>query len=745
MRRQLAWLLISLVLAPTALAEPPSDRGAAFAPRPLSKPLYGTQPPSGDPQRQQHVLRADDGIDLYVETWLPAEKEGRAPPARVPVILFISPYGAKGEPPYWWRHEVEFYTERGYAVARHHTRGTGESGGCLEHGAAREIDDAARVIEFLGRDAAYSDGNVGMLGSSDDADNQISVAGLGDPVRTQYLKAIVPVASVGGAYDWSFMDGVPFTGWSTIGYTQYLVLVSLDPASSPTARAPERLGCQAEIQLASADQSGDMTAFWKAREYRPGASRIRAATLYVHGLRDFNVLPITLAGWFDRLPATTPHKGLFGVWEHAFPDSGTAAPDWARADWPHMALAWFDRYLKGLPTEVESWPDVQVQDSTGQWRAEREFPSSGGPVGQLALSAGGRLGVRQPRGSTAYFEGLDPSNTGTTAQFISDPLAAPLHLVGQPVLDLWLTTDRDDGHVTALLEVLGADGSVLGHERYGSVTPGARSLRHLDPMPENWFGQERGRPAPVGEPIRVPVRFQPTDLVVPEGGRLRVRISGAARFDQREFQPSGKAPRITILHDCDHSSALRFLLPHPEAPLLNVREHSDEDLVHAPARRGLADGAGLASDSICGKAPERVPTLGPEREPSFYGAPGSRRPPAGCRDARAPVIRELRAIVRRRAVRVRGRAIDAGCAGVRRVSVAVARVRGRRCAFLRPDGRLGKQRPCSRPTFLRAKGRFGWVLRLPSRLAPGTYVVLARAVDRAGNAGKPRRLRARVH
>ena len=58
----------------------------------------------------------------------------------------------------------------------------------------------------------------------------------------------------------------------------------------------------------------------EAREYRPGAGNFRAATLWVHGLMDRNVQAITVSGFFDRLPAGTPHKGLFGQWEHNFPD-----------------------------------------------------------------------------------------------------------------------------------------------------------------------------------------------------------------------------------------------------------------------------------------------------------------------------------------------------------------------------------------------------------------------------------------
>lgn len=52
-------------------------------------------------------------------------------------------------------------------------RGTGESGGCLEQTAQNQIDDGGRVIEYLGRDAPWSNGRVGMYGASYDAETQI--------------------------------------------------------------------------------------------------------------------------------------------------------------------------------------------------------------------------------------------------------------------------------------------------------------------------------------------------------------------------------------------------------------------------------------------------------------------------------------------------------------------------------------------------------------------------------------------
>ena len=613
-------LLISLCLVPAAAhgASAP-DSGMPFQPVPESLPLYGTKPPGADPARQQKVVAAKDGIDLFVETWLPAPKNGRTPPAKVPTILIMTPYVTEGQERYPDRNlepVIAYFNARGYAVAQHHVRGTGLSGGCLEQTADNQIEDGARIVEYLGKDAPWSNGNVGMYGHSYDAETQVSVAGRGDPNKIKYLKAIVPSATVGGQYEYSYMDGVPYAGQAALSNAVYLADTSI-AGTGFSEKQFERFGCQPGIFQASLDQSGNHTAFWDVREYRPGAPGIKAATLFVHGLRDWNVLPITTAGFFDRIPATTPHKGLFGVWEHNYPDKHAGIePDWARFDFLPMVTAWYDRYLKDLDTDVEDWPAVQVQDSIGQWRETSGFPQTGEPAGQLALGPNGVLGATRPAGASVFGEGNDTGDVPNgLAVFTTPKTKSPLHLTGMPVADLWLQADKSDAHITGTLQVLDDKGKVVeqaGGSPHEIGTFGARSLQHLDAMPENWFSQDAGKPIAPNTALRVFLRFQPNDFVVPKGGQLRLTLSGATAF-ARQTVPSGNGTTITVLHDCNRTSALRFLMPWSDAPLLNVREVDERDKGRlaanaAPLRE--TDGGGIASAKVCGKAPERLDWFG---------------------------------------------------------------------------------------------------------------------------------------
>ncbi len=113
--------------------------------------------------------------------------------------------------------------------------------------------------------------------------------------------------------------------------------------------------------------------------------------------------------------------------------------------------------------------------------------------------------------------------------------------------------------------------------------------------------------------MHVNVRFLPTDLVVPPGAPASHDL-GLCRLPDvvlhRVSHPSGSATGV-ILHDCEHPSALRFLLPSPDDQLQNVREkdEANEMLASDAQRIGRRDGAGMATGAVCREGPSRVSLL----------------------------------------------------------------------------------------------------------------------------------------
>lgn len=127
-----------------------------------------------------------------------------------------------------------------------------------------------------------------------------------------------------------------------------------------------------------------------------------------------------------------------------------------------------------------------------------------------------------------------------------------------------------------------------------------------------------------------------------------------------------------------------------------------------------------------------VSSPAPETAPAPQPAPV-----AGCQDVTRPRTRittSPRTAVRRHVVR--GIATDKGCASgfVARVQISISHKSGKRCRFVTASARLSKKRSsCTKPHWLTAAGTATWSKRLPKKLAHGTYRVLTRAVDSAGN------------
>ena len=555
----------------------------------------------------EYELRTDPDIEelvpvggeehVAVSVWLPHARPGGPEPGRVPVVLTATPYAVHAGDKVEEKGQLlarSRFVPYGYAFAIGSVYGTGNSDGCWQHGGPREVEATLAMIEFLAT-APWSNGNVGMRGSSYSGTTAVAAATADDP-RARHLKAIIPLAGLTGMYDGSVVaDGVPSALNGPGIQPTYLGLSHVPGPQPGQVQVSDRPACAPDNAVASADVSisGDHGPYWVARDYRLGVDRVPAAVLWVHGFADVTVQPAVTVGFWERLPKHTPHKLILGQWGHGEAFSGSSG----REDAEDIELAWFDRWLKGLETGVESWPDVQVQEVSGSWRAERDWPAIDGRPGHLELAPGGVTTFSEvapgPQPATQATVPERPA-LPTDATFLVEARDRPLHLSGMPVLDLWVEVDQPDAHLVAVLDVLGPD---------GSRTPapplyGARSLRHLDAMTDDYFHQESGSPVARNTAVPVPIRLQPTDLVVPVGHRLRIRLSGAGPNDPPAV-PSGAAATVRVLHDCDHKSVLRFVLPDVHAERFQVAERAA-----SPAAESAAgEDGGMARKPLCGRAP----------------------------------------------------------------------------------------------------------------------------------------------
>jgi pseudomonalisin len=127
------------------------------------------------------------------------------------------------------------------------------------------------------------------------------------------------------------------------------------------------------------------------------------------------------------------------------------------------------------------------------------------------------------------------------------------------------------------------------------------------------------------------------------------------------------------------------------------------------------------------------------------GNAGSQAPQ--CADRSAPVSRYRgRRVVSRTRVVLRGVTTDRGCGpngrgAVRSVTVSIARTGSHGCSFVDTGGRLTSARSCGRTIQLPASGHSSWRFAMRVQLPPGTYRVVVRGVDTAGNRERPSKRR----
>lgn len=628
--------LASAGAVPTEGSDPPAGRGQVVA-QPFevpatSEPKYGVQPPSVDPERQIRQLTTDDGEELYIETWLPAAADGHVPPARLPTVLLATPYHGPGEEGASYEL-LEPLVTRGYAYSRVHLRGTGASSGCLSMLDERDAQDVALAIEYVGRDAPWFDGRVGLSGLSWQGGAALNAVLRGDPDRTRYVQAVEVAAPTLSAYEGVMAhDGVPqlISGQGVVPNVTAAGIGDAVAGGSVRAELADRVGCLPEHAVAGAGLAdGSKSPYYEARDMRSAVAELDVPLLLFHGYEDFDpfgVLPIVQAGFFDRLPDDVPHVGVFGVWQHEYP-LGSGSPysdlrlDIRRADSERLRIAWFDHFLRDIDAGVDHWPQVQVQTTDGLWRVLDRWPSPVGTPGQLSLGPEGVLGTGEPTGASTYLEGPAELKAaavpGAAAAFVTPPLPDRLELSGVAVTDLWLVLEQPDAHVVVTLEALDEHGEPIA----GARTYGSRSAQHLDPILHGRFTQADPEPAPTGEALQVRVRLNPTQLAVPIGGRLRLTVTGMANTTEgigamglpdpvvgQGTQPSGVVQTVTVLHNCAHPSALRFTMPDRDDFFTVAQlDPNDRTRTTEPTRmrftRPSVDGGGLATAPVCGRTP----------------------------------------------------------------------------------------------------------------------------------------------
>ncbi len=218
-------------------------------------------------EHRRAFITVADGTRLAAQLWLPDER-----PA--PVVIEALPYRMDDLTSAYASEYERLCEEGGFAVCRLDIRGTGSSEGiATDEYTAAELDDICQVIAWLA-EQEWSNGRVGMYGTSWSGFNSLQVACLRPPA----LHAIVPIYASDDRYndDVHYMGGA-LKAIDLIDYELYMVAGNALPPV-PAVFGPgwrERVGAASRRRRAMA----------AALDRGAGRRAVLAARLGAAGLR----------------------------------------------------------------------------------------------------------------------------------------------------------------------------------------------------------------------------------------------------------------------------------------------------------------------------------------------------------------------------------------------------------------------------------------------------------------------------
>lgn len=475
-----------------------------------------------------------DGTRLAARIWRPDEE------SPVPAILEYLPYRKRYGTVARDTLTHPYMVAHGYAGVRVDIRGSGESDGVLtDEYLQSELDDGVAVIDWIASQP-WCDGNVGMVGISWGGFNGLQVAAL----QPDPLKAVMTICSTDDRYadDIHYMGGCLLAdnlSWAS-------VMFAYNTMPPDPALVGERWR---DMWLERLEGSGLWLDTWLRHQRRDEFWR--------HGsvCEDYSAIrcPVyAVSGWADGYSNAVfrllegldvPRKGLIGPWAHAYPHIAEPGP---AIGFLQELRRWWDHWLKGVDTGImdepmlRTWmqdaiaPAPKYDERPGRWVAEDGWPSPRIESREFGLDAAGHL--VEPEAATGSVPVSSPlwvgrdagkwcsyadvpdqpgdqrSDDSGSASFETRPLAEELEILGAPVVELSVKSDRPVAQVAVRLN------AVDGAGRSTRVTYGVLNLTHR---------HSHADPEPL-EPqtaTRVEVRMNEVAQSFPAGHRLRLAIS----------------------------------------------------------------------------------------------------------------------------------------------------------------------------------------------------------------------------
>lgn len=501
----------------------------AGAPYDYVKQLPKLSEPRFETSREKAFITSPlDGTKLYAEIVRPKAA------GRYPVILELSPYHSTladrdGTRIFPGPKDDDgkklgltgYFGPRGYAVVMVDLRGTGQSGGCLDHMGKKDQADAKAVVEWAAAQK-WSTGRVGMTGHSY-VGSTPQMAAAQNP---KGLVTIVPSAGLGAMYHHEFQDGVPYNlQWAgpLFAYEQ-LALQRHLPKQLGAGYGDDfgnnitTTGCgatQSAGVTGDAYASGQEVQWHRDRDFRKGVTAWKGAVFAVHGVND-NAARIAALDWFHARGGRSGDKAWIGQWDHG---SG-CCPNRRGDQWTAALHAWFDKHL-AQRSGVQTGPPAEIFLNDSRVVTAKAWPPPPSRRLTLITGAGGTLATTSTSdaGQVDYIaDGRGFTSEGNTgkATFLTAPQTKDVVLAGLPTLKLVAAVGGERIHILGTLYDVAPDGS---RDRI--------SMSGFAIQPELRDGLEKLTPVIPMQAMTIPLVGQAQAHVIKKGHRIALDISSS--------------------------------------------------------------------------------------------------------------------------------------------------------------------------------------------------------------------------
>jgi putative CocE/NonD family hydrolase len=490
----------------------------------------------------RHVsIPMPDGIGLSADIYLPPgamlDDGGRRP-----VVFDYYPY-RKDDWSAGRQRAHRYFAARGLLAARVDIRGTGSSGGTApDEYALAEQQDALNVIEWFAAQP-WSNGRVGMFGSSYGGFNSIQVAMLRPPA----LKAICPMYFTDNRYtdECHYRGGSLQMLYDLGSYGLSMVaLNALPPSEAAVGDAWRRIWDEhlaAEPWLLRWLEHQTFDDYWRHGSLDQDYAAIECPTYLFGGWRDGYVS--TNLRTFAALQC--PKKLLVGPWTHTPPDAGVPGP---QIDHLHEQARFFEHWLGGVDNGVMDEPPITIfvqrydpprgyrEATSGFWRHESGWPLARSVDRRLYLTGDGLLTEPRPTMTSRVGYGYDPTvgttfgmfaasstplipsdqreEAGRSTCWTSRPLDDPLEILGRPVFEARVAVDAPVATIVVRLIDVAPDGPAA------QVTKGQLNLTRRASL-------EHPEPLVPGEPVDVRIELDATSWEFEPAHRIELAITGS--------------------------------------------------------------------------------------------------------------------------------------------------------------------------------------------------------------------------